>query len=129
MRNSAGCRCSARICTDRRYGETTARCALLFLWATKYESYRVFCPGQGEPEGRQGLYGVGLVVGEMIYRKSVYTHQLIDERVTSMRYELTGKSVAMNLAVAYPPAKASPTTQLEKEYRKRLGHMVEQIPT
>ena len=40
--------------------------------------YRVFCSGQEETEGRQGLYGVGLAVKESICRKSVYTHQLID---------------------------------------------------
>ena len=51
--------------------------------------YRVFCSGQEETEGRQGLYGVGLAVKESICRKSVYTHQLIDERLISMRFELT----------------------------------------
>ena len=43
--------------------------------------YRVLCSGQEETEGRQGLYGGGLAVKESICRKSVYTHQLIDERL------------------------------------------------
>ena len=41
--------------------------------------YRVFCSGQEETEGRQGLYGVGLAVKESICRKSVYTHQLTND--------------------------------------------------
>ena len=48
--------------------------------------YRVFCSGQEETEGRQGLYRVGLAVKQSICRKSVYTHQLIDQRVMSMRF-------------------------------------------
>ena len=91
--------------------------------------YRVFCSGQDDTEGRQGLYGVGLAVKETICRKSVYTHQLIDERLMSMRFELTGESVAVNLVVAYAPTEASLNTQLKEDFWKRLGHMVEQIPT
>ena len=48
--------------------------------------YRVFCSGQEETEGRQGLYRVGLAVKQSICRKSVYTHQLIHQRVMSMRF-------------------------------------------
>ena len=74
--------------------------------------YRVFCSGQ-ETDGRQGLHGVGLAIRETIGRKSVYTHQLIDERLMSMRFELTGESVATNLVVAYalpmPQRKPTPT--------------------
>ena len=57
--------------------------------------YRVFSSGQEETEGRQGLYGVGLLVKESICRKSVYTHQLIDGRLMSMRFELTGECAAV----------------------------------
>ena len=74
--------------------------------------YRVFCAGQGT-DGRQGLHGVGLAIRETICRKSVYTHQLIDERLMSMRFELTGESVAINLVVAYAPTEANPNTQLK----------------
>ena len=90
--------------------------------------YRVFCSEQ-EAEGRQGLHGVGLAIRETICCKSVYIHQLIDERLMSMRFELTGESVAINLVVAYAPTEANPNTQLKEEYWKKLGHMVEHIPT
>ena len=89
--------------------------------------YRVFCAEQGT-DGRQGLHGVGLAIRETICRKSVYTHQLIDERLMSMRFELTGESVAINLVVAYAPTEPTPT-QPKEEYQKKLGHMVEQIST
>ena len=57
----------------RRSGKTESSAA----------EYRVFCSGQEETEGRQGLYGVRLAVKESICRKSVYTNQLIDERLMS----------------------------------------------
>ena len=73
--------------------------------------YRVFCSGQ-ETDGRQGLHGVGLAIRETICRKSVCTHQLIDERLMSMRFELTGEGVAINLVVAYwyTPMEPNPNT-------------------
>ena len=70
--------------------------------------YRVVCSGQEETEGRQGLYGVGLAVKESICRKSVYTHQLIDERLMSMRFELTGDCAAVNLVLPMPQRKPTP---------------------
>ena len=76
--------------------------------------YQVFCSGQEETEGRQGLHGLGLAIRETICRKSVYTHQLIDE-LMSMRFELTGESVAINLVVAYAPTEANPNTQLNED--------------
>ena len=62
-------------------------------------------------------------------RESVYTHQFIDERLMSMCFELTGESFAVNLVVVYAPTEANLNTQMKKEFWKRLGHMVEQIPT
>ena len=89
--------------------------------------YRVLCCGQ-ETDGRQGLYVVGSAVKETIFRKSISTHHLIDERLMSMRFELTGESVAINLVVAYAPTEPTPT-QPKEEYQKKLGRMVEQIST
>ena len=91
--------------------------------------YRAFCSGQEETECRQGLFGIGLAVKETICRKSVYTHQSIDERLMSMRFELTGESVAVNLVIAYAPTEASLNTQMKEGFWEKLGHMAEQIPT
>ena len=46
-----------------------------------------------------------------------------------MRFELTGENVAINLVVAYAPTADSPNTQLKEKYWKKLGNMVEHIPT
>ena len=74
---------------------------------------RVFCSGQEKTDCRQGLYRVGLAVKESICRKSVYTHQLIDERLMSMRFELTGECAAVNLVDAYAPTEANPNAELK----------------
>ena len=47
----------------------------------------------------------------------------------SMRFELTGESVAINLAFAYAPTEANPNTKMKKDYWKKFRHIVEQIPT
>ena len=90
--------------------------------------YRVFCSVQEETEGRQGLYEVGLAVKESTCRKSVYTHQLIDERLMSLHFELTGECTAVNLVVAYAP-EANPNAELKDVFWKKLGHLVKQILT
>ena len=83
--------------------------------------YRVFGSGQEETEGRQGLYGVGLSVKESICRKSVYTLHLIDQRLMSMRFELTGECAVVNLVVAYAPTEANPNAELKEVFWKKLG--------
>ena len=75
------------------------------------------------------MYGVGLAVKASICRKPVYTHQLIDERLMSMRVELTGECAAVNVVVAYAPTEANPSTDLKDVLRKKLGHLVENTPT
>ena len=47
----------------------------------------------------------------------------------SMRFELSGKSVATNLVVAYAPTETNLNVKMREEFWKKLGHMVEQIPT
>ena len=85
--------------------------------------YRVLCSGQVATEGRQGLYGVGLVVKESICRKSVYPHQMIDERLMSMRFELTVECAVVNLVVAYDTTEANPDVKLKEFFWKKLGHV------
>ena len=40
-----------------------------------------------------------------------------------MRFESTGESVAINLAIAYLPTESNVNTQLEEEYWKKLELM------
>ena len=69
---------------------------------------------------------VGLAVKEPICRKSVYTHQLIDERLMSMCFELTGECAAVNLVDA--PTEAILNAELKEVFWKKLVHLVKQIP-
>ena len=69
---------------------------------------------------------VGLAVKEPICRKSVYTHQLIDERLMSMCFELTGECAAVNLVDA--PTEAILNAELKEVFWKKLAHLVKQIP-
>lgn len=103
----------------RRAGRTTFRAA----------GYQVFCSGQEETAARQGLYGVGLAVKESICRKSVYTHEFIDERLMSMRFELAGKYEAVNFVVAYAPTECTKDTELKRVFWQKLEELVGQIPT
>ncbi|MEP4804670.1 MAG: hypothetical protein ABJZ69_09685 [Hyphomicrobiales bacterium] len=48
---------------------------------------------------------------ETIFAKSLRTHQLNDERLTPMRVELTGESVAVNPVVAFAPTEANLNTR------------------
>ena len=72
------------------------------------------------------MHGVGLSVKEPICRKSVYTHQLIDERLMSMCFELTGECAAVNLVDA--PTEAILNAELKEVFWKKLAHLVKQIP-
>ena len=72
----------------------------------------------------KNLYGVGLAVKESICLKSVYTHQLFDERLMSMRFELTGECAAVTLVIAYAPTEANPDAELKEVFWKKLGHLV-----
>ena len=85
--------------------------------------YRVFCSSQEETEGRQRLYGVGLAVKRSMCRMFLFTYQLIDERLLSMRFELTGECAAVNVVVAYvfAPTEANPNTELKEFFWKRFG--------
>ena len=70
------------------------------------------------------MYGVALAVKESICRKSVYTHQFIDERLMSMRFELTGVCAAVDLVVAYAPTQANPKAELKEVFWEKLWHLV-----
>ena len=76
----------------RRAGRTTFHAA----------GYRVFCRGtetESDKHGMQGQHGVGLAVKESICRRSAYSHEFIDERLMSMRFEMTGECGAINFVI------------------------------
>ena len=73
--------------------------------------------------------GVGLVVKESICPKPVYTHDFIDERLMSTRFELAGKCEAVNFVVAYTPSDCTKHPELKNMFWQKLEDLVEQTPT
>ena len=60
----------------------------------------MFCSGKEAESGtygKQGQLGVGLAVKEEICRRSAYTHDFIDERLMSMRFEMTDECAAKHV--------------------------------
>ena len=58
--------------------------------------FRVFCCGSEAG----GHHGVGLAVKESICSNSTYTTEYVDERLMSMRFEISGQSGAVNFISA-----------------------------
>ena len=58
--------------------------------------FRVFCCGSEAG----GHHGVGLAVKESICSNSTYTIEYVDERLMSMRFEISGQSGAVNFISA-----------------------------
>ena len=54
---------------------------------------------------------------------------MVDERRMSMRFESTGECAAVNLVAAYAPSEANPNAELKEVLWKKLGHLVQQIPS
>ena len=59
---------------------------------------------------------------------SVYTRQFVDERLTSMRFELASKCEAVSFVVAYAPTDCTKDAELKRFWQK-AEDLVEKIPT
>lgn len=69
----------------------------LIVWTTlRAAEYQGLCSGQEKTEIRQGVFGVGLAAKELICRNASITHEIIDVRLMSMRFELASKHEASN---------------------------------
>lgn len=75
------------------------------------------------------MHGVDLAVKESICHGSQHTHQLVDGRLLSVRFELTGESGGVNFVVAYAPTKSDPNTTLKTTFWEKLGHLVKTDPS
>ena len=92
--------------------------------------YRVFCSGkeaESGTHGKQGQLGVGLAVKEEICRRSAYTHDFIDERLMSMRFETTDECAAINFVAAYAPTEASKAVEPKRVFWETLGDLVDRV--
>ena len=71
--------------------------------------------------GRQARIVRSWAGSQEIDMPSFYTHQFIDERLMSMRFELIGECAAVNLVVAYAPTEANPNAELKEVFLEKVG--------
>ena len=85
--------------------------------------FRVFCC-ESETDGH---HGVGLSVKESICSNSTYTTEYVDERLMTMRFEISGQSEAVNFVSAYAPTGVS-KDETKQTFWDRLNSLVQRIP-
>ena len=92
--------------------------------------YRVFCSGEDKSSGRTGQHRVGLAVKESIVREATWTHEVTNERLMPMTFNLAGKPNAITFAVAYGPTDTVSNKQEEKDaFGADLGSAVSRVPS
>ena len=55
----------------------------------------------------------------------MYTHEFIDERLMSMRFEFAGECEAVNFVVAYAPTDSTQHAELKNMFWQKLEDLVE----
>ena len=85
--------------------------------------YRVFY--NGSVQGRQ--QGVALGVKESICNTSKFTREDANERLMSMRFEMSGQHQAVNFVVGYAPTEPS-DRENKRAFWHRLDNLVQRIP-
>ena len=85
--------------------------------------YRVFYSGlvQG------GQQSVTLAVKESICKTSKFTREDVNERLMSVRFEMSGHHQAVNFVVGHAPAKPS-DSEKKRAFWDRLDSLVQRIP-
>ena len=92
--------------------------------------YRVFCSGVDGSTGWARQHGVGLAIKESIIRGATWTQELTNERLMSMTFNLTGKSNAITLVVAYGPTDTVSNTRQQKDvFWADLKSAVSRVPS
>ena len=74
-----------------------------------------------------GQQGVSLAVKESIYKTSKFTKEDVNERMMSMRFEISGQHQAVNFVVGYAPTEPS-DSEKKRAFWHRLDSLVEPIP-
>ena len=85
--------------------------------------FRVFYSGSTQG----GQQGVALAVKESILKTSKFTREDVDERLMSMRFEMSGQHQAVNFVVGYAPTEPS-DSEKKRAFWHRLDSLVQQIP-
>ena len=86
--------------------------------------FQVFCCGSEAG----GHHGVGLALKQSICSNSTYTTEYVDERLMTMRFEISGQSGAVNFVSAYAPTEVS-KDETKQAFWDRLDSVVQRIPT
>ena len=85
--------------------------------------FRVFYSGSTQ----RGQQGVALAIKESIYKTSKFTREDDNERLMSMRFEMSGQHQAVNFVVGYAPTEPS-DSEKKRAFWHRLDSLVQQIP-
>ena len=85
--------------------------------------YRVLYSGSVQGE-RQG---VALAAKESTYKTSTFTREDVDERLVSIRFEISGQHQAVNFVVGYAPTEPS-DSEKKRAFWDRLDSLVQRIP-
>ena len=87
-------------------------------------AFRVFYSGSTQQGGQ---HGVALPVKESICKTSKFTRENINERLMSMRFEMSGQHQAVNFVVGYAPTGLS-DIEKKRAFWHRLDSLVQRIP-
>lgn len=72
--------------------------------------------------------GLGLgLVKEEICRRSNYRHAFVDERLVSVRFEMSGGRAAVNFVVACGPTECSGATEMKRLFWDQLRELVKLV--
>ena len=85
--------------------------------------FRVFYSGSTQG----GQHGVALAVKESICKTSKFTREDVNERLMSMRFEMSGQHQAVNFVVGYAPTEPS-DSEKKRAFWHRLDSLVQRIP-
>ena len=79
----------------------------------------------GSTQGEQ--HGVALAVKESICKTSKFTREDVDERLMSMRFEMSRQHQVVNFVVGYAPTEPS-DNEKKRAFWYRLDSLVQRIP-
>ena len=74
-----------------------------------------------------GQHGVALAVKQSIRKTSKFTREDVNERLMSMRFEMSGQHQAVNFVVGYAPTEPS-DSEKKRAFWHRLDSLVQRIP-
>lgn len=93
--------------------------------------YRVLCCGTENEDGthrKQEQLGVGLAAKEEICRQPAYTHELVDERLVSMQFDMAYQFASINYVMVYAPTDGTAATEPNRVFWEIFDDLGDRIP-